>query len=318
MKRVRLIVNPSSGVDKGASLLPDINALLRAIAEEIDVTMTTTFSDAEQAAARAVAEGCDAIYAAGGDGTLNGVVRGVMAAGSGAARIPIGVVPVGTGNDFAKALGLGEGLDEALDALTEPRVIDVDVGTMNDLPFINTSAGGFVADVSGQVTEELKDLAGKAAYVIGGARALLGSIPFAVRVAVQDAGPDGAPRFEEPLRLRMFAVCNARFIGGGYPIAPEALIDDGLADVLMVPDVPMLDFLGVLQGIAAGQHQQRSDVVHFRASAFELAFDRAVHVNTDGEVLESTSCRYRVHHRAARFFCGRRPHARAEPVPFRA
>jgi diacylglycerol kinase (ATP) len=316
MKRARLIVNPSSGVDKGAALLPDINARLRTIVEELDVTMTTTLGDAEQAAARAVREGCDAIYVAGGDGTLNGVLRGTMAAGSGAARIPIGVVPVGTGNDFAKALGVGQGLEEALDALTAPRVIQVDVGVMNDVPFINTSAGGFVAEVSEHVTEELKDLAGKAAYVIGGARALLGSVPFEVRAGVDGAGLPGEPALAAPLRLRMFVVCNARFIGGGYPIAPEALIDDGLADVLMVPDVPMFDFLAVLQQIAGGHHQERSDLVHFRAAAFDLTFDREVHVNTDGEVLESSGCRYRVRHRAARFFCGSHPHALAEPVPF--
>ena len=316
MKRARLIVNPSSGVDKGASLLPDINARLRTIVEELDVTVTTTLEDAEHAAARAVTEGYDALYVAGGDGTVNGVLRGVMGTGPGGSRMPIGVVPVGTGNDFVKALDVGEGLEGALDALTAPRVVAVDIGTMNDVPFINTSAGGFVADVSEQVTEELKDLAGKAAYVIGGARALLGSEPFGVVARVEASGGERVPRFDDPLRLRMFAVCNARFIGGGYPIAPAALIDDGLADVLMVPDVSMLDFLGVLQRIASGQHGESSDLLHFRAAAFELAFDRAVHVNTDGEVLETSGCRYRVHHRAARFFCGRRPAALADPVPF--
>ena len=211
----------------------------------------------------------------------------------GLTAIPIGIIPLGTGNDFAKALGLGDDPDGALETLLAARVVDVDVGTVNGRPFVNTSAGGFVADVTEVVTEGLKDVTGKLAYLIGGARALLGSEPFAARLTL----PGGAGRghgWAGDVELQMFAICNARFIGGGYPIAPAALIDDGLLDVFLVKRMPLLEFVRVLQTIAAGEHQDDERVLHFRASAFDLEFDRVVRVNTDGELLQAASCHYRV------------------------
>jgi diacylglycerol kinase (ATP) len=105
--RARLIANPKSGTDRAPELLPLINERLRTIVDDLDITLTTSIQDAERAAARAVDEAYDALYVAGGDGTLNGVLRGLVAR-DGGRHIPIGVIPAGTGNDFVKALGLGE------------------------------------------------------------------------------------------------------------------------------------------------------------------------------------------------------------------
>lgn len=302
--RARVVTNPKSGTDRAPLLLPYVNARLRTVFDEIDITLTTSLDDAERAGASARSQGYDAVYVVGGDGTLNAVVRGMMRE-AGRTPVPIGVIPAGTGNDFAKALGLGEDAKTAVERLLEQRVIDVDVGSLNGRPFVNTSAGGFVAEVSSIVTEGLKDVTGKLAYLIGGARVLFGSEPFSATLTLAPgAAASGAGwRGAEP--IQMFAVCNARFIGGGYPIAPDAFIDDGLLDVVVVPRMPLLDFVGVLQRIAAGDHVDDGSVHHFRAPAFDLAFDRRVRVNTDGEVLEAETCRYSVRPKALPFFCGR-------------
>ena len=309
--RARLIVNPVSGADRALELLPLVNARLGTLVRDLDITITTEGEDAVRAAARAASERCDALFVAGGDGTLNAALRGLLSAG-GDVRMPIGIIPFGTGNDFAKALGLGEAPEAALDAILDARVIDVDVGTLNDRPFVNISAGGFVADVSEIVTDGLKDKTGKLAYVIGGARALLGSEPFAARVTTADnTQPHG---WTGQIDLQMFAICNARLIGGGYPIAPAAMIDDGLLEVLLVRRMPTLEFIGVLQKIAGGDYEDDSRVLHFRTAACDLAFDRSIRVNTDGELVEADRCQYVVRHRAVRFFCGAEPHAVAAPV----
>lgn len=311
MTRARLIVNPSSGSDRALDLLPLINDRLRTLVGHLEVTITADAEDAVRAAARAVDERCHAVYVAGGDGTLNLVLRG-LSSQEGGPSIPVGVIPLGTGNDFAKALDLGEDPVGALDVLTTPRIVDVDVGMLNGRPFVNTSAGGFIADVSEAVTEGLKDAAGKLAYLIGGARTLLGTEPFSARLLVHgDGGP--MPAWDGAIDVQMFAACNARFIGGGYPIAPGALIDDGLLDVLVVPRMPLLDFVGVLQAIASSSDQAPPGVMHFRARAFDLEFSRAVRVNTDGEVLEADRCEYRVRHAAVPFFCGHAPLTLAAP-----
>jgi diacylglycerol kinase (ATP) len=303
--RARLIVNPAAGADRAPVLLPRINAALRTLVRDLDITVTTGAGDAGRAAIRALEERCDALYVAGGDGTLNITLRALLAAGAGRCSMPIGIIPFGTGNDFAKALDLGDEPEAALAALLAGRVVDVDVGTLNERPFVNTSAGGFVAAVSEAVTEGLKDATGRLAYLIGGARALLGSEPFGARLTLP--GPAELQAWTGEIELQMFAICNARFIGGGYPIAPAALIDDGLLDVFLVKRMPLFEFVRVLQAIAAGEHQDDERVQHFRTAAFDLAFDRVVRVNTDGELLQASSCQYRVRPRAARFFCGPDP-----------
>lgn len=310
--RARLIVNPQAGPDRAPEFITVINDKLRTVVGQLDITIPTGVEDAQRAAAQAVDEGCDALYIAGGDGTLNAALRGL--ASRGAPLLPVGVIPLGTGNDFAKALGLGEEPGAALDALLEARVIDVDLGALNDRPFANTSAGGFIADVSDSVTETLKNTAGKLAYLVGGARALVGTEPFSARLSIH--GDAGEHATASTLDVQLFAVCNARFIGGGYPIAPAALIDDGLLDVLVVPRMPMLQFVGVLQRVSTGQHAGDPAVMHFRAAAFDLEFDRTVRVNTDGEVLDADHCHYRVRHRAACFFCGAQPQASDAPHPW--
>jgi diacylglycerol kinase (ATP) len=313
--RGRLIVNPISGADRAVEFLPLVNARLGRLVRDLDITIATGRDAAVRAAARTAADGCDALYVAGGDGTLNAVLHGLAAHGDAFPRIPIGVIPFGTGNDFARTLGLGTDPEAALDMLLDALVIDVDLGMLNDRPFINVSAGGFVADVSETVTEGLKDSTGRLAYVIAGARALLGTEPFAARFTV-DGTAVAAEAWAGTVELQMFAICNARTIGGGRPIAPEALLDDGLLDVVLVRRMPTLEFLGVLQRIAMGEHIGDERILHFRGSTFDLQLDRPVRVNADGEVHEAERCRYTVVPRAARFFCGREPHAIGQPVPF--
>ena len=316
--RARLIVNPRSGTDRAPALLPLIAERLRTRVADLDITLTTGEQDIVRAASRAVDEGCDLLFVAGGDGTLNIAVRSVAACPGGFERLAFGIIPTGTGNDFAKALDLGEVAEAALDRLLEAQIIDVDLGFVNDRAFVNISAGGFVADVSATLTEELKDATGKLSFVIGGARALFGREPFAADIRLGEGTGESGTASARPypaMDLQMFTVCNARFIGGGYPMAPDALIDDGLLDVFLVKQTPTLEFVSLLQKMAAGEHAADDRILSFRAADFELIFDRVVHVNTDGEVLEADRCSYRVRRRAARFLCGPRPLAAASRRP---
>lgn len=310
--RARLIVNPKSGADRGPQLLPLLAERLRTLVLDLDVTVTTGEQDIARAATRAMEDRCELLFIAGGDGTINIAVRSVAAIAGALGRVAFGIIPTGTGNDFAKALDLGEVAETAVDVLLEAREIEVDLGFLDDRPFVNISAGGFVADVSATLTEPLKDATGKLSYVIGGARALFGREPFSADIALPAGESSSWPG---PLELQMFAVCNARFIGGGYPIAPAALIDDGQLDVFLVKRTATIEFVGLLQKIAAGEHAGDDRILHFRAAAFDLVFDRVVNVNTDGEVLRTGRCRYHLRHRAARFLCGPRPHAAAPPRP---
>jgi len=303
--RSRLIVNPVSGADAAPDYLQRINERLRAGVGEMDIVMTVAPGDALRAAEQAAREGYEQLFVAGGDGTLNEVLNGVVQVQGALAAITFGLIPFGTGNDFAVALGLPEDADAAIDILLAGRTIETDVGVLNDRHFINVSAGGFIAEVSSAVDPALKTIAGKFAYLIGGAQVLLDYEHVGARVRLAAEGRT----VEREISLEMFAVCNSRLVGGGRRIAPGAFIDDGLLDVCIVEEMPALEFVRLLASVPAGDHIEDERVAYFRARELDLEFTRTIKVNTDGEVLEAARCQYRIRPRAARFLAGEAPFA---------
>ena len=301
----RLIANPVSGADAAPDYLQTINERLRGVLGEMDIVLTVAPGDAVSAGERAAREGYDRLFVAGGDGTLNEVLNGVASVRGALERITFGLIPLGTGNDFASALGLPEDVAEALEILLAGRTVLADVCRLNDARrFINVSAGGFIAEVSDAVDPQLKTIAGKLAYLIGGAQVLMDYEPVRTRLRV--AGDDERA-IERELSMQMFAVCNSRMVGGGRLIAPQALIDDGLMDVCVVEEMPMLEFLGLLTRVSEGDHMTDERVIYFRARELTLEFERTIKVNTDGEVLAANRCLYRIQTRAARFLAGDAP-----------
>ncbi|HUE84609.1 MAG TPA: diacylglycerol kinase family protein [Vicinamibacterales bacterium] len=292
----RLIVNPVSGTDAGPDHLPLINQRLRERLGTLDIVMTTGEGDATQAAAQAVRDGYDYVFAGGGDGTLNEVLNGIASVPNGLAQTVIGVIPLGTGNDLATALGFPDDIAAVLDAIDVSSPIAVDVGVMNGHHFINVSAGGFIAEVSDAVGTQLKSIAGRLAYLIGGAQVLFTHEAVTATVSWTGPGAASSARFD----LHAFAVCNSRQIGGGRLIAPDAVIDDGVLDVCLIEAMPLADFVALLRRVSNGDHIEDERVRYFRAASAHLAFDRTVKVNTDGQVLDAARCEYRVLPRAAR------------------
>ncbi|HVF57790.1 MAG TPA: diacylglycerol kinase family protein [Pyrinomonadaceae bacterium] len=301
----RLIVNPVSGTDAAPDYLQSINERLREAVGDLEIVMTVAAGDAARLAESAARDGCEQLFVAGGDGTLNEVLNGVAAVEGALGRTTFGLIPLGTGNDFATALGLPEDVTEAVRLLLEGRIIETDVGVLNERYFVNVSAGGFIAEVSDAVNPQLKSIAGKFAYIVGGAQALMDYEPVGARVRRSGAAEGGA--FEHVPGVQMFAVCNSRMVGGGRLIAPHALIDDGALDVCIVEAMPTLEFVALLSSVSGGDHIEDERVSYFRTRELEMRFDRTIKVNTDGEVLETDCCRYRVLPRAARFLAGDAP-----------
>lgn len=296
MSRARLILNPSAGTDKAPGFLPKINQALRERFGVMEIVMTTGPRDAEAAAEQAAHDGCDRVFVAGGDGTLNEVVNGLKTAGA-LERTAIGLLPLGTGNDFARMLHLSEEPEAAIAALYDAREVRADVGLLNGRAFVNTSGGGFISEVTQALDDTLKSIAGKLAFLIAGGQAVLEYTPVPVRIEADDRPPfDATPH--------LFAVCNARQIGGGRLIAPQAEIDDGWLDVCLVEAMPILEFIALLRKFADGSQVEDDRVRYFRVRDMTMTFDRPVKVNTDGELLDATVCRYGVMPGAARFFAG--------------
>jgi diacylglycerol kinase (ATP) len=305
MKTPLLIVNPSSGRERGAESAGELAAALRHAFGDVDVVLTGGDGDAERAGREYSAGGGRRLFVAGGDGTVNEALNGVAASGA-LGDVTFGIFPMGTGNDFAAALGIPLEIPEALDVLMAGRELRVDVGVVNGRHFLNTSGGGFIAEVSVAVTPQLKTIAGRMAYLIGGAQALMEYEPVKATVAAEPGG------FRMGLGIYTFAVCNSRLIGGGRLIAPEAIIDDGLLDLCLIEAMGSVEFLNLARKVADGEHVEDPRVRYLQASSITIDFDRETKVNTDGEVLSATRCEYSVLPRAATFLCGEAPFAGAQ------
>ena len=310
----KLIVNPIAGADAGANLLEVMNERLRAHTGSLDIVITVSEHDATDAARQAVEDGYEQLFVAGGDGTLNEALNGVAGVEGGLDAVSFGLIPLGTGNDFATALGFPEDVEAAIASLFAGEPFRVDVGRVNERFFVNVSAGGFIADVSDAVNPRLKTLTGKLAYLIGGAQVLLDYTPVRARVSRWQGGTtagvsSGSPSLPEDLRsgvdVHAFAVCNSRLVGGGRLIAPDALVDDGELDVCLIRAMPTVEFVGLLKSVARGDHLDDERVSYFRARELELTFDRPIRINTDGQVLETDRCVYGVLPGAARFLGGK-------------
>lgn len=280
----------------------DLAAGLRRAYAGVEVLFTTGDGDAREAASLAVADGCTTVFVAGGDGTLNETVNGVADAGA-LDRVRFGIIPLGTGNDFAAGLDIPADVDGALQTLLEGRELQVDLGKVNGRIFLNTSGGGYIAEVSVNVTPQLKTVAGRLAYLVGGAQALLEYEP--VRATVR-AEP-GEVRIG--LGLYAFAVCNSRLIAGGRLIAPNAILDDGLLDVCLIEAMSAVEFVALARKVADGGHLNDPRVRYLQAASIVFEFEREIRFNTDGEVLPATRCEYAVLPRAATFLAGEHPFA---------
>jgi len=288
--KTTLIVNPTSGGETAVDHLPMMTARLREAFADLDVVVTEAEGDAEKAGRRAVVDGRERVFVAGGDGTLNEVLNGIAAA-DGLGATTLGVIPLGTGNDFATAAGIPAEPEDAIARLLAGRAHPIDVGRVNGRCFLNVSAGGFIAEVSEAVPSKLKTVLGKLAYLVGGAQVLLEFEPLQVELTAET---EGAPDVPRTMSLHTFAVCNSRLIGGGRLIAPHASIDDGWLDVCLIQAMPTVEFLALLRRVSDGDHLEDERVAYFRARSLELAFDRRIAINTDGEVREAEHCRYDV------------------------
>jgi len=250
----------------------------------LEVRVTWEAGDATRFAAEATRVGVDVVIAVGGDGTVNEVVNGIFEVTT-SPRIALGVVPHGTANDFATGCGISKGNPTAALALiadTKPRPIDV--GKVNGRCFINVTSGGFGAEVSARTPAEMKRVLGGAAYSLMAVVTAAKMSPYHARLITPD-------HVEEGLVL-MIAVGNGRQCGGGFQVAPKALLDDGLLDVMIVHDVELSRIGSVLNEILNVGARENEHVFYEQLASFVIESDEPLQMNLDGEPIKDTIFRF--------------------------
>jgi lipid kinase YegS len=291
-RRLHVIAN---GKVAGDSRLRAAVQEARVRGHQVLVSVTWETGDAARFACAAAQEGCDCVVAAGGDGTINEVAAGVAKAGL-PARSAVGVLPLGTANDFAHGCGLPiTDLTRGLIDIAQGAATPIDVGRVNDRVFINVATGGFGTQVTVETPPEVKRLLGHAAYLIAGV-ASIGRLQ-ARTISVK------APDFYWQGNTYVFAVGNCRQAGGGFELCEQALVDDGLLDLMIVPDVPYDQVLALLRDLLGPRPRQAFDCVIYRQLPWiEIAGEAGLAMNLDGEPVRAERFRFDVTPRALPLF----------------
>ena len=264
--------------------LPELRHLVewvRAKGHRVAPHVTWEPGDAARFARRAARRGVDAVIAVGGDGTVNEVLNGLSGS-----DVPLGIIPVGTANDFARQAGIPLDADHAMDVILQREPVRIDTLEMNGRRFLNVSTGGVGAEATAETPADAKESLGTLAYAITGARKLRELASRRVRVS--------APGFEHDGEFLLFAVGNARATGGGTEITPLALMTDGLLDFCLVEGMPRAEFARLALRIRNGEHLDHSAVHYAQLPSVRIEGDEPISVNLDGEPYGDRVLEYRV------------------------
>ncbi|MER5209656.1 YegS/Rv2252/BmrU family lipid kinase [Streptomyces sp. NPDC002838] len=274
MRQFTAVVNPTAGGSTGAAALLGVARLLREAGAEIETEYSRSLPHAQELARHAGERG-RVVLAVGGDGITGGVGGALSGTGT-----LFGIVPAGRGNDFARALGLPTDPADLARILlhNEPSPVDtIELHSAgHDGTVVLGSVYAGVDAVANRHANSAKLLRGTASYYAGGLRAVTTWRPVRYRVTV-----DGV---EHPHTGYTVVAANSRFYGSGRVIAPDARMDDGLLDVVMIAEAPRRLFFALMNELRTGAHVHRPQVRILRGREIRIEADRAVPYGADGEV----------------------------------
>ncbi len=226
-------------------------------------------------------QGVPLIVAAGGDGTAGEVAHGMVGT-----HARMGILPLGTGNDFARCVGIPQNLPEAVEALFTGTPRRVDLGVVNGRHFLNIAGCGFDAAVAHRVNRGYRFLNGTAAYIAAVLQTLATFQPAQMHITID------ADSLTE--RILLCSVANSQSYGGGMRIAPFAQVDDGLLDVCIAKAVSKLEFVRVFPRVFKGTHIAHPRFLMLQANRVIVESVPPVPVLVDGDVMGTTPAQFAV------------------------
>ncbi len=271
----RLILN---GKKAGLGTVRQAIASVRDTGHAPDVRVTFEGGDAGRFIAEAVRDGETRVVIGGGDGSVQEAVDAIGRLAPDA-RPELGIFPLGTANDFATANGVPTDLAAALTLALTGEAVPVDLISANGRFFANMATAGFGAKVTAETPVELKNFLGGGAYVLSGVVKAIGFVPYTSVLRAANWDFEG--------RVIVGAIGNGRQAGGGQQLAPDALLDDGLMDVVLVTEFPAEAAAQVISELT--QAGRDGDYVkRFRTTWLEGQSPEGIPVNLDGEPMIAT------------------------------
>jgi diacylglycerol kinase (ATP) len=283
MGAIHVIFNPVAGQNQAARLAPLLKSRLAAM-DDVHWCATTQPGDARRLAGEALRAGAAAVVAAGGDGTVNEIVNGLMSAGESRALPALAIFPIGSANDIASALGIAA-IDSSLDHLGNGARRHVDVGHVTDATgwshYFCMSAGiGIVAKIA-EERNRIHHLRGSALYFAAALRTFI----HPLRMLDLQLGFDGQP--EEQVSVGALLANNSPR-SGGFTLAPDADMSDGALDILALRErgrkLTVIRLVQLLLAVRAGTHLRHEEVMQRRCQHFTLATSLPLTLQLDGEL----------------------------------
>lgn len=275
---VSLLLNPVAGRGRAGRRLPQIEESFAAAGIRYEVYLSSAIGDIEAAARERSQDGRRTIVVAGGDGSIHEAVNGIVP-GDGGARL--GVIPTGTGNDFAKASGISLDWRKATQSLCarlaerEP-ARPIDVGRMNERYFANGAGVGFDAKVTG-IARSYRAPIGDLVYLLAIFRGIVDGIATpSLHISADDFEWDG------PVTLAN--VSNGPWVGGMFHIAPMARNNDGILELLIADPVSRARICTLLPGLLRGRHLREPEITHASVKRLTIEAESEVPSHLDGEV----------------------------------
>ncbi|MCC6456765.1 MAG: diacylglycerol kinase family lipid kinase [Caldilineaceae bacterium] len=290
MKAVQVILNPSAGSGAGARAKEPLVAALTTAGLSFELTETTRQGHALELAAAMRANGCQVVVAAGGDGTVNEVLNGLAQATPDGELIGrLATYPIGTGNDFSDMAGAKRGLEALAERIAAGRTRRVDMGrgiftsqTREVVRYFDNNVGlGFEAQVTVD-SNRIRWVSGPVRYLVAVFKALRHYRSPHVEVAWENAAGMWQERAQPAL---MISLGNSRRTGGLFYVNPDAVMDDGLLDLAIVPDKSLAQILWLLPQTFSGAHRNDPTILFDRCVQLKLTSARPIPVHLDGEVI---------------------------------
>ena len=275
MQHLKVIYNPTAGRGRARRHVREVEEYLRSRGARADCEPSTGPDDLVRIAAESSRSGYDRVVVCGGDGTLNLALRDFdLAKGT------LALIPTGSGDDFARVMGIPRNIRGACDVVLDGRIREVDVALANNLRYLGVAGLGFDSEVAEFANRDVKFLRGSAVYLYAIFRVLPKFTPRAVRIATENGTRDE--------RIMFAAVGNTRQYGGGIRITPDAIVDDGLLDLCIVHQTTRGQLLKTLPKAYTGAHVKSPFVETGRGREFRFESEQAMAVYADGEPLTRT------------------------------
>lgn len=294
-REIIVIINPVAGKGRTVEIIPKIKEKLDCYKEKINykIVLSNFAGEITSIAQTYYSLGFREFIAVGGDGTLSELINGFDLPID--PDIKIGIIPLGTGNDFIKNIYLEPDVNDIIETIIEGKTKRIDLGIVNNHKFINVCSFGIDGPIIKDTENFKKLLPGKLAYLFSTLKAGLSFRAKKVQVKIDGVSYTG--------NMILIAIANGKYFGGGMNICPEAVMDDGLFEVCMVTDVSTVKFMKEISKVYSGRLGEIDEVQYRKGKEITIeVLDGRYLINIDGNLVGSTPVKIEIVKNAIQVF----------------